>query len=152
MAAGLQLKFTNIAITSKLLIRSGPNLAVTTHLEKYHKNLNFWNPRRPPALFFKSTKNAISSKPPAGITPNLKRSLVSPPQRQHCGQEWNFWNPRWPPDAILKNTKNAISPKPFVRFSPNLNRSFDSAPLGRFRVKNKKFQNPRWPPVPVEIH
>jgi len=60
MAAGCQLMFINMAITSKRLVRKGPNLAEITSsvppIGKYHKNLNFWNPRWPPSAILENPK------------------------------------------------------------------------------------------------
>jgi hypothetical protein len=56
-----------MAIASKRLVRYWPNLAGISHsvtpIGKCHKNLEFWNPRWPPAAILINTKNAISSKP-----------------------------------------------------------------------------------------
>ena len=59
MAAGLQLKFTNMVITWKRLVRIGPNLAgiilIGPSLGKYYQHFAFWNPRWPPATILNNT-------------------------------------------------------------------------------------------------
>ena len=65
MAADPRLKFTNIAITSKCLVRNGPSLAGIIYyahaIKTYYQNVEFSNSRWPPAAILKkNTKSSIT--------------------------------------------------------------------------------------------
>ena len=72
MAAGLQLKFIDMAIASKRLVRNSPNLAWITQaahpIEKYHKILKF---KMAAALQLKFTNISIKAQING---PNLARN------------------------------------------------------------------------------
>ena len=69
MAAGLQLKFIDIAIASKRLVRNSPNLAWITQvahpIEKYHKilNLEIQDGRRAPIEIYKYFNKGTNKGP-----------------------------------------------------------------------------------------
>ena len=152
MAAGLQLKFTNMAITSKRLVRYWPNLAEITNsahpIGRYHTKFEFWNPRWPPAAILKNTKNAMSAKLFVQFSPNLNSSFVTAPQWQLLGQKRKFSKFKMAAGLQLKFTNMRIAWKRLVRNWPNLAGITHSArPIGKYH--KFEFWNPRWPPAAI---
>ena len=84
MAAGLQLKFTTIPISSKRFVRNGPNLAGITHSAPTIGicDQTFWisKPNMAACRHLKYTKNSITPKPFARLSQNFNPSLVSATQ------------------------------------------------------------------------
>ena len=67
MAAGLRLKFTNMAITWEPVVRNGPNLAriilFGPAIGKCHQNFEFQNPRWSPTAILKKKLIAFINIP-----------------------------------------------------------------------------------------
>ena len=147
MAAGLRQKFTNIAITSKRLVQSGPNLAWIIYyapsIENFVNILNFeiQDGRRPP--FWKNTKNSITPKPFARLTQNFNSSFISAPRRRFHGQKWNFEKSKVAADHRQKFTNVAITSKLLMRNGPNLAGIIHSERTIRKYYQNLEFWNPR---------
>ena len=137
MAAGLQLKFTNMTITSKRLVRNGPNLEGITHsappMRIYHKKWNFWNPRWPPAAILENTKKSITPKPFVRLLRNLNWSFILAPRKRIWHQKWNSTKFKMAASHQWKFTIMAITSKRFVRNGPNLAGITHSiSPLGKY--------------------
>ena len=153
MAAGLQLKFTNMAITLKRLDRNGPILAgiilFGSSIRRYNQKFEFWNPRWPPAAILKNTKNAITRKRFDRLPPNFNPRFVSAHRTRFWGQKWNFAKSKMAAGLRLKFTNMAIAPKRVVRNGPNLAEIILYGPAIGKSLENFEFWNPRWPPAAI---
>jgi hypothetical protein len=152
MAAGLRLKFTNMAIARKRGVRNGPNfsgIVLCGHaIWKYHQKFGFWNPRWPPTAILKNTKSAITPKRSDRLPPNFNPIFVSALRTWLWGQKWNLAKSKMAAGLRLKFTNMAITWEPVVRSGPNLARIILFGPAIGKCDQNFEFQNPRWSPQP----
>ena len=153
MAAGLRMKFTNMAIAPKREVRNGPSLAeiipYRPAIGKFREKFEFWNPRWPPAAILKNTKNAITRKRFDRLPPNFNPRFVSAPRTRFWGQKWNFAKSKMAAGLRLKFTNMAITWEPVVRNGPNLAGIILFGPAIGKCHQNFEFQNPRWSPTAI---